>query len=77
MSVQDFCPIGERSSDQKSTPADFTGGPVVESLPVNAGDNAWSGRIPCATEQLSSRATTPEPKLKEKSFATEKPACPN
>ena len=65
VSVQDFCPTGEISSDQKSTPVDFTGGPVVESLPVNAGDKAWSRKIPCATEHLSSCATTPEPKLKE------------
>ena len=72
VSVQDFCPIGEMSSDQKSTPADFTGGPVVESLPVNAGDNAWSGKIPCATGQPSSCITTPEPKLKEPVLCNER-----
>ena len=43
--------------------SDFLGGPVVKSMPANAGDTGsvpGLGRFPRATEQLSLCATTAE-----------------
>ena len=46
---------------------DFPGGAVIKNPPANAdsghGFEPWSGKIPPATEQLSTCATTTEPVL--------------
>ena len=45
---------------------DFPGCPVIKSPLANAGDtrfDPWSGKIPCAKEQLRPRATTTESML--------------
>ena len=44
---------------------DFPGGPVVKNLPANTRNmSSWSKKAPHATDQLSPRATTTEPRLK-------------
>ena len=44
----------------KITFLDFPGGLVVKNLPTNAGFDPWSGKIPCATGQISPCTTTTE-----------------